>query len=185
MLFWKKRGESAAKKPVCSSAIAGSVVTPETVAPLKPATIALDFAAAAAADALTPFGRHAKSVEIAGGRLVLGGLKGAVSKEGLPVTPGATFRVDFTAEAIADPTVGANDFRIGAIFYDADGKVTRAWKAQSPILLSEGRRSGSIHVTVPPQAVRVHIGAFGPWTKEGDPGDGLVGISAVTLSATS
>lgn len=106
----------------------------------------------------------------------------ALSCAFLPAHPGKTYSVQYRAAAVAEPTNGAsNNFFVGPMFLDATGKVLVWFREQPPISLAEGERKGIVEIEAPTDAVTVHIGMQGNYTRDGPSGDGSIAILELRL----
>jgi hypothetical protein len=99
-----------------------------------------------------------------------------------PAIAGHAYRVHFRAAALADSTNGGkNNFFVGPMYLDAEGKVVGWYKEQPPISVAEGQRTGTVESVAPANAATVHIGVMGNYAKEGQAGDGVIAFAELRL----
>ena len=106
----------------------------------------------------------------------------ALSRAHLIASRGRAYRVHFRVAALADSTNGGkNNFFVGPMYLDVEGKVVGWYREQPPISVAEGERTGTVDSVPPANAATVHIGVMGNYAKEGQAGDGVIAFSELRL----
>jgi hypothetical protein len=169
-----------APEPVATPAPPPIVEAPPAPAEMSKSQISLPFSSASD---WPVYDRRFREGALIDGRYRLSAGEGVRSVAHLPATPGATYRVDFTAASLRDSSNGApNNFVLGPLFLDSAGAILNRWVGQRAFTIADGEKAGAVEAVAPPNAATVHVGMGGQWARESAPGDGIVAIANVTLS---
>lgn len=126
---------------------------------------------------------HSAGDVVKKGMLNIGPFVGLISREKIATNPGVLYRCEFQVRALQDSKNGKpNNFFIGPVPRDENGKVLDWWKQQPPIKMSEKIRKGRVDLRMPEGTTAVHVGILGNWADPAPAGNGRIGLLSVKLS---